>query len=118
MGTNSIGWAVVDKTNQMIVDSGVRIFQEGVKKDTIGKGDKEESKNTDRRMHRQARRLNYRKRMRKAHLLKLLIEFEMVPLSLEELNIWRYWRKEKKTSGKAFPNNDAFVEWLKMNHIS
>ena len=115
LGTNSIGWAVVDKANKKIIDSGVRIFQEGVKKDTIGTGDKEESKNADRRMHRQARRLNYRKRMRKAHLLKLLIKFEMVPLSLEELNNWRYWRKEEKASGKAFPQNDAFVEWLKMN---
>nr|MBA3985954.1 hypothetical protein [Flavobacteriales bacterium] len=33
LGTNSIGWAVVDKdgTNCSLVDKGVRIFSEGVK---------------------------------------------------------------------------------------
>jgi len=115
LGTNSIGWAIIDKENQKILDSGVRIFQEGVKKDTIGKGDKEESKNSDRRQHRQARRLNYRKRLRKAHLLKLLIDFEMVPLSIDELSKWRYWNKNEKSSGKVFPNSEAFVNWLKIN---
>jgi CRISPR-associated endonuclease Csn1 len=38
LGTNSIGWAVVDKENQKILDAGVRIFQEGVVKETIGIG--------------------------------------------------------------------------------
>ncbi len=115
LGTNSIGWAIVDKENQKILDAGVRIFQEGVKKDTIGKGDKEESKNSERRQHRQARRLNFRKRIRKAHLLKLLIDNQMVPLTIEELNKWRYWNKNEKSSGKIFPHSEAFVNWLRMN---
>lgn len=115
LGTNSIGWAIIDKKNQNIIDAGVRIFQEGVKKDTIGKGDKEESKNSERRQHRQARRLNFRKRIRKAHLLKLLIDHKMVPLSYDELNNWRYWSEDLKTSGKIFPSGDVFVGWLKQN---
>ena len=30
LGTNSIGWAVVDTSEKKIVDTGIRIFPEGV----------------------------------------------------------------------------------------
>ncbi|NCP53528.1 MAG: hypothetical protein GW817_14960, partial [Flavobacteriales bacterium] len=64
LGTNSIGWAVVDDKENKILGIGSRIFPEGVKADTIGKGDKEESKNAARRNSRQQRRQFYRKRLR------------------------------------------------------
>jgi CRISPR-associated endonuclease Csn1 len=115
LGTNSIGWAVIDKENSKIVDAGVRIFTEGVNKDTIGKGDNEISKNTERRMHRQARRLHYRKRLRKAKLLAILIDLEMCPLSNDELRKWKNWDKRLKSTGKVFPNTTDFNNWLKMN---
>ena len=64
LGTNSIGWAVIDASMKgdkverynSIIDSGVRIFPEGVEPTTIGQGDKEQSKNASRREHRQMRR--------------------------------------------------------------
>lgn len=115
LGTNSIGWAIIDKERKKIAKSGVRIFKEGVVKDSIGKGDLEKSNNAERREHRQARRLHYRKKLRKTKLLKVLIENEMCPLSIKELNKWKNWDKQQKTSGIKFPDTIEFVEWLKLN---
>ncbi len=115
LGTNSIGWAVVDKEANKILDAGVRIFTEGVVKETIGLGDKEISKNAERRVHRQARRLNYRKRLRKIKLLQTLIDLKMCPLSHEELNKWKNWDSRQKSAGKVFPESPQFVSWLRLN---
>ncbi len=70
LGTNSVGWAVVDKESKEIIDAGVRIFPEGVVAKTIGTGEKEQSKNATRRDNRQMRRQFYRKRLRKIKLLE------------------------------------------------
>jgi CRISPR-associated endonuclease Csn1 len=123
LGTNSIGWAVINakmangKVEEYlsIDDSGVRIFPEGVEPTTIGQGDKEQSKNANRREHRQMRRQFYRKKLRKVKLLETLIDLKMCPLSEEGLNQWSKWYKDKKTEGKQFPTEDAFVDWLKLN---
>ncbi len=115
LGTNSIGWGVVDEAQEKIVDVGVRIFPEGVVGKTIGSGDKEETKNATRRKHRQIRRQFYRKRLRKAKLLEVLIEQGMCPLSIEELNQWRRWDKNKKTKGRKFPDSDEFMKWIHLN---
>ncbi len=123
LGTNSIGWAVIDATTEdgkvkrynFIADSGVRIFPEGVEPTTIGQGDKEQSKNASRREHRQMRRQVYRKKLRKVKLLEALIELKMCPLSIEGLYQWSKWNKSKKTEGKLFPTEPKFVAWLKMN---
>jgi CRISPR-associated endonuclease Csn1 len=120
LGTNSIGWAVVDDSNNKIIDAGVRIFPEGVKSDTIGKGDKEESKNAKRRTSRQTRRGFYRKRLRKIKLLRTLINFNMCPLKHEELDVWSKWDKIKKKEGRMapelfLPDNHPYCFWLKQN---
>ncbi len=123
LGTNSIGWAVVDvtiKNNKIqnyngIDDVGVRIFPEGVVAKTIGTGDKEQSKNATRIEKRLIRRQFYRKRLRKIKLLQVLIEQRMCPLNLDELNKWK-----NKTSGnfikeRNFPTSNEFVQWIRMN---
>lgn len=123
LGTNSIGWAVVDVIIENgkivkylgIVDSGVRIFPEGVEPTTIGQGDKEQSKNAARREHRQMRRQFYRKKLRKVKLLETLIALDMCPLSIEGLHQWSKWSKSQKSEGKQFPVEPAFLEWLKLN---
>lgn len=76
LGTNSIGWAIIDDENKSIIDTGVYIFPEGVNRDTKGA---EVSKNETRRNKRQARRQYFRKRLRKAKLVQLLIEQKMFP---------------------------------------
>ncbi|MDD2386996.1 MAG: HNH endonuclease domain-containing protein [Bacteroidales bacterium] len=115
LGTNSIGWAVVDKEEEKIIDAGVRIFPEGVELKTIGTGDKEQSRNSTRRDKRQLRRQFYRKRLRKIKLLELLIEQQMCPLNMAELSTWKYWNPEKKTDGRTFPISDDFLNWIRLN---
>lgn len=115
LGTNSIGWAVVDDEQNKILGIGSRIFPEGVKADTIGKGDKEESKNASRRNSRQQRRQFYRKRLRKIKLLRALIDLKMCPLQHSELNVWAKWDKKKGKAGRKAPDSPVYEEWHRLN---
>jgi len=124
LGTNSIGWAIIDaninddggvKSYNSILDSGVRIFPEGIDPATLGQGDKEKSKNAERRENRQKRRQFYRKRLRKIKLLDLLISHEMCPLRPEELLLWKKWDKNNKSAARKFPSSDHFIAWLRLN---
>ncbi len=102
LGTNSIGWAVVDKDGDkfQLIDKGVRIFQEGVK---IEKGI-ESSKAAERTGYRSARRIKYRRKIRKIRTLEQLSKFGCCPnLTEEELSLWRY--------KKVYPENDSFKNW-------
>ncbi len=102
LGTNSIGWAVVEKEDGKfsLVDKGVRIFQEGVK---IEKGI-ESSKAAERTGHRSARRIKFRRKLRKIATLRALSDYGYCPkLSKEELNLWRY--------KKVYPQNKSFRNW-------
>lgn len=83
-GTNSLGWAIVDKTagDYNLLDKGVNIFQEGVK---IEKGI-ESSKAAERTEHRATRVRYYRIKLRKIRLLRILSDNHLCPpLSQEEL---------------------------------
>lgn len=120
LGTNSIGWAVVNaeiengkvKEYNGIDDSGVRIFPEGV----VEKGtSKEISKNATRTEKRQTRRQFYRKRRRKIKLLQVLIDQNMCPLTHEELDVWKKWDSVKKVEGRKFPSTEKFKAWLSLN---
>ncbi len=102
LGTNSIGWAVVEKEYDEfhLLDKGVRIFQEGVK---IEKGI-EGSKAAERTAFRSARRLKFRRKLRKINTLKVLVKYGYCPfLSPTELDQWRY--------KKMYPNNLEFRNW-------
>ena len=101
-GTNSLGWAIVDKTadNYNLLDKGVNIFQEGVK---IEKGI-ESSKAAERTEHRATRVRYYRIKLRKIRLLRILSDNHLCPpLSQEELSIWRL--------KKIYPKNELFMQW-------
>ena len=76
LGSNSIGWAIVDIEEKKIIDMGCRIFPMGV---NLEKGTKEVSKNATRRMKRQIRRQLTRRRYRKLYLIKLLMKHGMFP---------------------------------------
>ncbi|SHE84934.1 CRISPR-associated endonuclease Csn1 [Mariniphaga anaerophila] len=110
LGTNSIGWAVVEKERDcefQLTDKGVRIFQEGVK---IEKGI-EGSKAAERTGFRSARRLKYRRKLRKIELLKVLSAYGYCPtLTNEELLNWRY--------KKVYPRNQAFLNWQSTDEAS
>jgi len=115
LGTNSIGWAIVDEGKQEILGMGSRVFPEGVKAETIGQGDKEVSKNAARRESRQDRRSYYRKRLRKIKLLRSLIDFDMCPLTHDELDHWSKWEKAKGKAGRESPNSVAYIIWQELN---
>ncbi len=88
LGSNSIGWTVIDK-QQKIQDSGVRVFPEGVNRETNGS---EVSKNETRRNARGARRQQFRRKMRRKLLSCLLQENEMMPLEKEEEEIKKWFK--------------------------
>lgn len=107
LGTNSIGWAVVDTENNRtfeLLEKGVHIFQEGVK---IEKGI-EGSKAAERTEYRSARRIKFRRKLRKIDTLKVLSQYDFCPnLTTEELNNWRY--------KKIYPENEEFRNWWLTN---
>jgi len=117
LGTNSIGWAIRDMSVQegnQIIDYGVTIFRKGVGDGKSG----EYSLAAERRKNRGRRRLYNAKRYRKWELLKVLIENNMCPLTMQELRLWSVgnWKTidgKKKNSGRIYPlQNENFQKWL------
>lgn len=106
-GTNSLGWAVVDKNEDgsySLIKKGSLIFQEGVK---VEKGI-ESSKAADRTSHRALRKQYFRRRLRKIEVLKVLVEFGWCPyLSPEVLHLWHV--------NKKYPMDEAFLSWQRTN---
>lgn len=101
-GTNSLGWAIVEKQadEYHLLDKGVNIFQKGVK---VEKGI-ESSKAAERTAHKAARVRNYRIKLRKIRLLRILSDAHLCPpLSKVELSAWRL--------KKEYPKNDLFMQW-------
>ncbi|MCW5909419.1 MAG: hypothetical protein KIT62_00005 [Cyclobacteriaceae bacterium] len=78
LGTNSIGWALVDKNNQQILGMGSRIIPMGTDKQDYEKG-VGITKNADRRTKRTIRKMNKRYKLRRNKLLYILHELGMLP---------------------------------------
>ena len=101
-GTNSLGWAIVDKEEGLtsLVAKGTNIFSEGVK---IEKGI-ESSKAAERTEHRSVRKHYWRRKIRKIRLLTILIDNHLCP-PLDK-SCLREWRLKK-----VYPDNELFMEW-------
>lgn len=83
IGSKSIGWSLLsDKPKRSIIDIGVRVFPEGVDRDTKGA---EKSKSATRREARGARRTHTRRNLRRDKLVKTLRENGLLPESDEDL---------------------------------
>ena len=110
LGTNSIGWALRnlrEKENQ-IIDKGVLIFDKGVG-DIKGIETPLVKPRTDAR----GKRRNYQaEKYRKWELLEFLIERKMCPLSVDELDAWR---KYKKGVRRKYPQTEKFIQWLRFD---
>ena len=102
-GTNSLGWAVVDRdeNNQYTpICRGDLIFTEGVKQE---KGI-EFSLAAERTSYRASRRHYFRRRLRKVEVLKVLVKHKLCPpLSDEALNRWH--------TKKEYPLDEDFILW-------
>ena len=105
LGSDSLGWAIYDTdAPDFFSDAGVVIFDEGIKRE---KGaDSLETPAAERRKYRMARRLKFRRKLRKLHVLRLLVANRMCPLSKDDLEQWRQ-------TGRYPVENAAFMGWLK-----
>lgn len=104
LGTNSIGWALVDSANEIIRYQGVRIFQEGVGRE---KGN-EVSLAAQRTGFRARRRMLFRRRLRKIETLKVLVELHLCPpLTDYQLSQWKL--------KKIYPQSEDFRKWWLTN---
>jgi CRISPR-associated endonuclease Csn1 len=111
LGTNSIGWAIrevnEDIENQ-ILDKGVLTFDKGVAEDKSG-----EHPMVQKRTEARGKRRNYQaEKYRKWELLKHLINAGMCPLTIDELNDWKHY---KKGTGRKYPQRKEFLDWLKFD---
>ena len=109
LGTNSIGWALVqhnDDLSYTLLDKGVNIFQDGVAHDKSG----EKPMVTERTAARSSRRHYFRRRLRKIELLKVLVQYKLCPYLLDEdLSEWK--------NHKKYPLKEEFLEWQKTDDI-
>lgn len=114
LGTNSIGWAIVqhnddqhnDDLSYTLLDKGVNIFQDGVAHDKSG----EKPMVADRTNARASRRHYFRRRLRKIELLKVLVEHKLCPyLSDEDLSDWKTYKK--------YPLREDFLEWQRTDDV-
>jgi CRISPR-associated endonuclease Csn1 len=108
LGTNSIGWAIRDTSasENQIVDKGVLTFEKGV-----GEGKSGEFPLVQKRTESRSKRRNYQaEKYRKWALLLTLINHNMCPLTLPELDAWR---KYTKGSPRKYPQSEAFTQWLR-----
>jgi len=104
LGTNSIGWALIDDKLNKIIAMGSRIFPVGV--DNLGDGEGELSKNASRTGARGTRRQFFRKKLRKKVLLKELASLNMCPLTNEDFENWK--------TTKKFPTQEL-ASWFALN---
>lgn len=104
LGTNSIGWAIIDDKLNKIIAIGSRIFPVGV--DNLGDGENELSKNSSRTGARGTRRQFFRKKLRKKVLLKELASLKMCPLTNADFQNWK--------STKKFPTK-VLASWFAIN---
>ncbi|WP_374400539.1 type II CRISPR RNA-guided endonuclease Cas9 [Flavobacterium sp.] len=104
LGTNSIGWALIDDVQNKILGIGSRIFPMGV--ENLGDGEGEISKNASRTGARGIRRQFFRRKLRKKILLKALAENQMCPMVTNDFEDW------KKT--KEFPS-EKLANWFALN---
>lgn len=99
-GTNSLGWAIIEKDDNGIrlLHKGTNIFTEGVKKGI------ESSKAAERTEHRALRKHYWRRKVRKIRLLKVLVDNQLCPsVDTEQLRDWR--------QKGIYPHDEEFLAW-------
>lgn len=78
IGTNSIGWALIQPENQKIIGMGSRIIPMGAELSKFEQG-QAQTKNANRRIARGARKLNKRYKQRRNKLIFVLQQLNMLP---------------------------------------
>ncbi len=117
IGTNSIGWAVVESNGEKfsrIVDANSRIipmdwgtisdFEKGVTK----------SQTAERTQHRSVRRLIERSKLRRERLFRVLHILKFLPIHFDSAIGWD--KNEQKTFGKFINNSEVKIAWKKVDN--
>lgn len=91
LGTNSIGWSLIDKENKKILGMGSRIIPMGTDKQDYEKG-VGITKNAERRTKRTIRKMNKRYKLRRNKLLFILHKLGMLPEQFQ----FRYRVRDEK----------------------
>jgi len=110
LGSNSAGWAIrnSDIDGNQIEDFGVITFEKGVASE---KGN--EFPKVQKRTESRGKRRNYQaEKYRKFEILQFLIERKMCPLSIEDFNNWKIYRKGKK---REYPQSEEFLNWIRFD---
>lgn len=110
LGTHSIGWAIrnSDLSENQIEDYGVITFEKGVASE---KGN--EFPKVQKRTESRGKRRNYQaEKYRKFAILGYLIQKGICPLSIEDFNHWKLYRKGKK---REYPQTKEFVNWIRFD---
>lgn len=81
IGSNSVGWALIDEATEDILGMGVRIFPDAVESKNT---EQEQSKNVQRRLKRQLRRQYDRRRMRTDAVRGILMKAGLLPTDPDE----------------------------------
>jgi CRISPR-associated endonuclease Csn1 len=104
LGTNSIGWAVVNaRAENPLIAKGVQVFHKGVGESQKG----EFSRAAERTGYRAARRIKQRRKWRKQQTLRVLVENDFCPgLTVDEIDQWRYQKK--------YPASPDFRDWQRV----
>lgn len=106
LGTNSIGWAVIERNENTckLLYNGVEIFQEGVAREKGNEIPMVKARTDARAL----RRHYFHRRLRKIELLKVLVENNMCPpLTEEQIKAWK--------NQKIYPCVDDFIAWQRTN---
>ncbi|MGI9345214.1 MAG: type II CRISPR RNA-guided endonuclease Cas9, partial [Gammaproteobacteria bacterium] len=111
LGSSSLGWALIDEEGHKIIDTGVRVFPGAAEAGTTGTR-KEKYRNEIRRESRQARRQTYRRVQRRIALLEVLQQFDLCPVTAEEIKAYKKYTKGQQ---RVFPASKAFEAWIKLN---
>ncbi len=82
LGTNSIGWALIDKSDKKILGMGSRVIPMGAELSKFEQG-QAQTKNAVRRTSRGARRLNKRYKQRRNKLIYVLQQLGMLPSQIK-----------------------------------
>ncbi len=118
LGPSSLGWALLDEREGEIAATGVRVFPEGVDRDTQGR---EISKNAQRRLARAMRRQIARRAGRKRHLREVLVGAGLLPevalLPREDQRRTDWERDEFKKDDPYTLRSRAFGERLGPHEI-
>ena len=111
IGTNSIGWALIENGNK-ITDQGVVIFPIGT---NLIKGVLEQTKNAERRGYRGAARNHFRYKLRRKELRKILSQLNMLPKFDEKFTAKELYSYRKKALDEIIPLEELGSIFLLIN---